>query len=553
MNHDAMRPGRHPAALKSDKAYPTSPVYPDPRETSFAGEKAPTASLESFDPQDERQWAGAGRRIAYRNLWVSIPCILCGFAVWMYWSIITVQMQKLGFVFDADPGRNKELFYALTAIAGLSGATLRIPNSFLIALSGGRNVVAATTALLILPALGTGLALRDPNTSYGVFVILAALSGIGGGAFASSMSNISFFFPKRMQGLALGLNAGLGNLGVSVMQVLLPFVMSFALFGALGGEGRSLGTTTTWIQNCGLVWVPILVALAIVAWFVMDNLPQHRTSGTALALARMLGLLVLGFAGAGAGLYLLVGLGWNMWLVLPLTVVLTLALMRFLTPGSVKQSLVRQFVIFRNKHNWAMSWLYVMTFGSFIGYSAAFPKLIQDVFGYLPDGSVNPHAPNPFAYAWLGPLVGSIARPLGGLVSDKFGGARVTHWVTVSMIAAALGVAWCIKAATHAAQPDEYFAGFLALFLLLFVMTGVGNGSTFRMIPIIFPKELAGPVLGWTSAVAAYGAFIIPIAFGAQIKAHRPEYALYGFAGYYLSCLAVNWWFYARRRAEVPC
>ncbi len=511
------------------------------------------STLERFDPEDEQQWSQGGKQRANRNLWISIPCLLCGFAVWMYWSIITVQMQKLGFVFDADPGRNKELFYALSAIAGLSGATLRIPNSFLIALCGGRNVVAATTALLILPALGTGLALRDPNTSYVVFVILAALSGLGGGAFASSMSNISFFFPKRMQGLALGLNAGLGNLGVSVMQILLPFVMGFALFGSIGGAGRALGSSTTWIQNCGLVWVPILGTLAILAWLVMDNLPQHKTSGTVMALARMLGLLVLGFAGAGAGLYLLVGQHWNMWLVLPLTIVFTLGLLRFLTPSAVKQSLTRQFAIFQNKHNWVMTWLYVMTFGSFIGYSAAFPKLIQDVFGYLPGGAVNPDAPNPFAYAWLGPFVGSIARPLGGWVSDKLGGARVTHWATLVMIAAAVGAAMCIKAASGAAHPELYFSWFLALFLLLFVMAGIGNGSTFRMIPIIFSKELAGPVLGWTSAVAAYGAFIIPNVFGAQIKAHTPENALYGFAAYYVTCLVVNWWFYARKGAEVPC
>jgi len=367
------------------------------------------------------------------------------------------------------------------------------------------------------------------------------------------MSNISFFYPKRMQGLALGLNAGLGNLGVSIMQVLLPFVMSFALFGALGGNGRALGSSSTWIQNCGLVWVPILGSLSIAAWLAMDNLPQHRTSSTAKSLARMGGLLLLGFAGAGAGLYLLVGRSWNMWVVLPLTVLLTLALMRFLTPGTVRQSLVRQFAIFRNKHNWVMTWLYVMTFGSFIGYSAAFPKLIQDVFGNLPDGSANPNAPNPFAYAWLGPLVGSMVRPLGGWLSDKFGGARVTHYDTALMIAAALGAAWCIHSAGHAERPEQWFTPFLVLFLVLFVTAGIGNGSTFRMIPVIFSKELAGPVLGWTSAVAAYGAFIIPTVFGAQIKAKTPEYALYAFAVYYVTCLVVNWWFYARKGAEVPC
>jgi NNP family nitrate/nitrite transporter-like MFS transporter len=194
-----------------------------------------------------------------------------------------------------------------------------------------------------------------------------------------------------------------------------------------------------------------------------------------------------------------------------------------------------------------------MTFGSFIGYSAAFPKLIQDVFGYLPDGEINPDAPNPFAYAWLGPLVGSLVRPLGGWMSDKLGGARVTHWDTIVMIVSAVGVAYFVKAARTADQPEAYFLPFLGLFLILFITTGIGNGSTFRMIPIIFRKEQAGPVLGWTSAVAAYGAFIIPKVFGGQIKAGTPEYALYGFAVYYLSCLVVNWWYYARKGAEIRC
>ena len=510
-------------------------------------------ALERWEPEDAAFWEGEGRRVARRNLWISVPCLLCGFAVWLYWSIITVRMQELGFVFDPDPGRNKELFYTLAAIAGLSGATLRIPNSFFIALSGGRNVIAVTTALLILPALGVGIALRDPETPYRAFVMLAALSGIGGGAFASSMSNISFFYPKKVQGLALGLNAGLGNVGVSVMQVLLPFAMSFGLFGALGGDGQRLEDSTVYIQNCGLVWVPILAVLAILAWLGMNNLPQHAIGSAPGAIGKMLWLLVLGFAAAGTGLVLLLGAGLSMWLVLPVTIVLTVLSMRWLTPRTVRDNLGGQFAIFRHKHNWVMTWLYTMTFGSFIGYSAAFPKLIQDVFGYLPNGEVNPDAPNPFAYAWLGPLVGSLIRPVGGWLSDKIGGARVTQWDTVLMIASALGVAYFVKEARGAEDPTQYFPAFLLLFLLLFVTTGIGNGSTFRMIPMIFAKEQAGPVLGWTSAVAAYGAFIIPRVFGAQIKSGTPEYALYGFAVYYLSCLFVNWWFYARRNAEIPC
>ena len=511
------------------------------------------ALLAAWDPENAEQWSGGGSRIANRNLWISIPCLLCGFAVWLYWSIITVQMKTLGFPFS-----DAQLF-TLGGVAGLTGATLRIPNSFFIALSGGRNVIAVTTLLLLAPSLGAGIALRDPTTTYDTFVILAALSGVGGGAFASSMSNISFFFPKRMQGLALGLNAGLGNVGVSIMQFLLPFVMTFSLFGTLGGAAQTLPKGgASYIQNCGLVWVPILAVLVVAAWFGMNNLPRHKVGPSAQAIGKMLWLVLLGFAAAAAGLYLLLvvfaGRSWGMWVVLPVTIGLTVGLMRYLSPVAVRENLASQFVIFRKKHNWVMTWLYTMTFGSFIGYSMAFPLLIKVVFGTLADGHTpTPNGPNPYAYAWLGPLVGSLVRPVGGWLSDKLGGARVTHWTTLVMIAATLGVAWFVRLAAGSDTPQDHFFPFLVLFLLLFITTGIGNGSTFRMIPIIFEKEMAGPVLGWTSAVAAYGAFIIPKVFGAQIKGGTPEFALYGFAVYYGSCLAVNWWFYARKNAEVPC
>lgn len=509
------------------------------------------SSLSHWDPEDKKAWEEGGRTVAFRNLGISIPCLLCAFAVWLCWSVITVQMQNLAYPFS------RQQLYTLSAVAGLTGATLRIPNSFFVALSGGRNVIAVTTALLVLPALGVGLALRDPETPYATFVALAALSGIGGGAFASSMSNISFFFPKRMQGLSLGLNAGLGNIGVSVMQVLLPFVMTLGLFGALGGAPQSLpaalGGGSIWIQNAGLVWVPLLALLAVAAWLGMDNLPGHGTGSTAADVGKVLWLLLLGLVASVVGLYLLLALEWSMLLVLPLTVTLTVLAMRWASPEPVREGLASQFAIFREKHNWIMTWLYTMTFGSFIGYSAAFPKLIQDVYGTLPDGSLNPSAPNPLAYAWLGPLVGSLARPVGGWLSDRLGGARVTHWDTLVMIVSALGVAYYVGLASASPRPEEHFVPFLLLFLLLFVATGIGNGSTFRMVPIIFEPRIAGPVLGWTSAVAAYGAFVIPRVFGEQIDAGRPAWALYGFAIYYVSCLAVNWWFYARRGAERPC
>jgi NNP family nitrate/nitrite transporter-like MFS transporter len=514
-------------------------------------------AITEWDVERAEFWRSTGSKIAFRNLFISIPCLLAGFAIWLYWSIIIVQMENLSFTFSTAQ------LYTLPAIAGLAGATLRIPNSFMIAISGGRNVIAVTTALLIIPAAGVGIALQNLETSYTTFAFLATLSGIGGGAFASSMSNISFFFPKRMQGLSLGLNAGLGNVGVSIMQVVLPWVMTFAVFGALSGEGRrlpeALGGGLIWIQNSGLVWVPALALFSVLAFVWMNNLPMHRVGSTPVAIGKMLWLEALGFVGAAVGILLLLGPAFGIpdlvkvFLVLAVTICITLAVMRYATPRPVRENLAHQFIIFRKKHNWVMTWLYTMTFGSFIGYSAAFPKLIQDVFGSLPDGALNPNAPNPLQYAWLGPLVGSLVRPIGGWLSDKLGGARVTHWDTILMIGSALGVAYFVRAAGAADSPEVYWWPFFWLFMVLFITTGIGNGSTFRMIPIIFKPELAGPVLGWTSAVAAYGAFIIPRIFGGQIEVGTPEYALYGFAGYYVSCLVVNWWFYARRGAEIPC
>lgn len=534
--------------------------------------------LERWDVDEAAFWDATGKRIAYRNLWTSIPNLLCGFAVWMLWSTIIVRIQTLNdanpefFAFtgpDGQPLRGNDyraLLYLLPAVAGLAGATLRIPNSFMVAISGGRNVKALTTLLLILPALGIGIGLQNPQTSFNTFLVLAALSGVGGGAFASSMSNISFFFPKRIQGLALGLNAGLGNLGVSVMQFMVPYVIGVGLFGPLGGEPYTGTAGPVWIQNAGLVWVPILGTCALLAWLLMNNLPMHACGSFPVAAAKYLWLELLGFAGAAVGIVLMMKLPLpdlvKIFIVMLVAVAVTLLLMRFATPSAIRGNLVKQFAVFRNKHNWIMTWLYTMTFGSFIGYSAAFPKLISDVFGYvrvdangvlLAEPQKLADAPNALTYAFLGALVGSLVRPVGGWLSDRFGGARVTHWDTWAMIASAIGVAWCVMKARFSPEPGTWFLPFLLLFLLLFVTTGIGNGSTFRMIPIIFPKEQAGPVLGWTSAIAAYGAFLIPTIFATQIKAGTPEYALYGFVVYYLSCLVVNWWYYARRGAEIAC
>ncbi len=516
-----------------------------------------------WDVEDSAFWDSTGKSIANRNLWISIPNLLCGFSVWLYWGMIAKIMQRLHFANESlfaftawhggqaydEPGY-RALLFTLPAVAGLAGATLRIPNSFMIAICGGRNVKFMTTVLLIIPALLTGILLRNPNTPFWVFVILAAMSGVGGGAFASSMSNISFFFPKRMQGLALGLNAGLGNAGVSVMQFLIPWVITFKLFGPLSGDPQE----GVWIQNAALVWVPIMTLLAIGAWFWMNNLPQHHCGPTPVAIGKYLWLQLLGFTGSGIGIVLLVllkpaaipSLVW-IFVVLLVSVIATLLLMRYLTPRDTKENLRSQFKIFGNKHNWTMTWLYTMTFGSFIGYANAFPKLMDDVFVTPTNGLITSR------YIWVGAAVGALIRPVGGWLSDKLGGARVTQWDTWVMVVATVLAGWFVSLAHASETPEQYFWPFLITFVVLFATTGIGNGSTFRMIPMIFSKEQAGPVLGWTSAIAAYGAYLIPKIFATQIKAGTPQYALYGFAVYYASCLAVNWWFYARPGAEIKC
>lgn len=528
--------------------------------------------LKNWNPEDPAQWDESGSKIANRNLWISIPCLLCGFAVWLYWGIITVQMINLGFPFS-----QAELF-TLAAIAGLTGATLRIPSSFLIRLAGGRNTIALTTALLILPAAGTGFLLQNPDTPLWQFQLMALMSGFGGGNFASSMSNISFFFPKKMQGYSLGMNAGLGNFGVTTMQILIPLVMTVGVFGGVpmileNTSGTLIGTieagTPTYLHNAGIIWVVILVPLVIAAWLGMNNIVDDHVSpeigSTPAAFGKILGMLLIGMVTASAGLWLMLpenaggsGFGVSKWIVLPLVIAATVFALK-LIPGAIRKSLDRQYKIFNNKHTWAMTVIYTMTFGSFIGFSAALPLAIKVIFGFqhvMVDGvmthdTVNPNGPSALMWAWMGPFIGALIRPIGGKISDKIGGALVTQIISVVMVAAALGVAYFLKQAYASATPEEYFVPFLALILVLFAATGIGNGSTFRTIAIVFDKEQAGPVLGWTSAVAAYGAFIIPKVFGEQVAATTPEYALYGFAAFYVICIALNWWFYLRPGAYV--
>lgn len=538
-------------------------------------------NLSKWDVEDINFWNSTGKKIANKNLWSSIPALLLAFSVWIMWGVLVKYMKEFGFNFGMleglTPGSDgyiaalkevNSLYYTLPAIAGLAGATMRLPNSFLISIGGGRNVIFVTTALLLVPAIGTGIALSDINTPYMFFAAMAMFSGFGGGNFSSSMSNISFFFPKKVQGYSLGMNAGLGNLGVAVMQKVIPMVVTVSLFGGTAGAiATAKGAPFEGLQNGAWVWVPLIALAAIVAFFGMNNVVTGTPSlpSTAKGVSKTLYMLMLGLIAAATGSFLLVGVPWGnwgmqnaaMWVVLPVVIILAVLLMKYGTPGEIKSNLKQQFSILGDKHNWIMTIIYTMTFGSFIGYSMVFPKLAQDIFVYsnpLDPEWANPNAPNIMLWAFLGPAFGALIRPVGGIISDKINsGSRVTMWSTIFQIIAALAVAYFVLQAKGSETPEIFWWPFFTAFMVLFLTTGIGNGSTFRSIPYIFSKEQAGPVLGWTAAIAAYGAFIIPKVFGQQVKAGHAEYALYGFAIYYFICLILNWWYYDRKNSGIRC
>jgi NNP family nitrate/nitrite transporter-like MFS transporter len=455
--------------------------------------------LTDWRPDDETFWREKGRRIALRNLLVSMPALLLSFAVWMVWSVVVVELPRIGFQFTTG-----ELFW-LAAIPGISGALLRLAYAFVVPVFGGRNWTVFSTASLLLPTLWMAIAVQDPSTDYVVFVVIALLCGLGGGNFSASMANISFFFPKRMQGAALGWNAGAGNLGVGIMQAVVPVSIYGGALAVMGGGPQAYDdplVSQVWLQNAGFIWIPFILLATLAAWFGMNNIRRARATFR------------------------------------------------------------EELVIFRRKHAWLLGWLYTGTFGSFIGFAAAFPSLLATQF---PGSAAS-------RYAFLGPLIGALIRPLGGWLADRFGGARVTLWTFVLMLVAALGVLSFLPAASEGGN----LAWFYAAFMLLFLSTGVGNGSVFHMVPTVFvafhrcrAKDQgseamdqvtregtieAAVALGFTAAIAALGLFFIPMAVGVSMNATgAPHAALSIFIAFYLSCVLATWWWYGRKGAEIPC
>ncbi|NAZ86207.1 MFS transporter [Kineococcus indalonis] len=433
--------------------------------------------IDHYDPEDTAQWVSTGRPAARRNLWLSIFAEFLGFSVWQLWTIVTPSLNAASFDLTAD-----QQFW-LIAIPNLVGATLRFPYTFAVPRFGGRNWTVVSALLLIVPCAGLAVVVQNPGTPFWLMVLVAATAGVGGGNFASSMANISFFFPEREKGAALGLNAAGGNLGVAVVQLVVPIVV-------VVGGGLAL-------ERAGLVIVPLAVLAAVLAWRSMDNLSAARAD----------------FAGYAAAA--------------------------------------------RNKHTWVISFLYIGTFGSFIGYAGVFPTLIKSQFpevsftwGFIGLPAV------PLTLAFIGALVGSMARPYGGRLSDRLSGASVSIAAYAVMALGALGVIAALGAGS--------FPLFFGSFLVLFVASGMGNGSIYRMIPAVFragtapgdgaaltlAKREAAACIGIAAGIGAYGGFVIPRVFATSITSSGSLVpALVAFIGFYALCAVVTAAVYVRGRA----
>ena len=440
--------------------------------------------LSHWTPEDLHFWNNGGSRIAWRTLTLTTITLVLSFATWFVMSAVVVRLPNIGFKFTT-----MELFW-LAAMPGLAGGTLRLIHTFLIPIYGTRNVISVCTLLKIIPCVGIGLAVMDPTTPFWVFIVFALLAGFGGGDFSSYMPSTSLFFPKRLQGAALGIQAGVGNFGVSLTQFVTPWIISFAALGATVGDPQVFTkagkTSSIWVQN-GVFWyVPLLLILGVMCFFMLRSVP-------------------------------------------------------------VRASFREQLDIFKSKHTWFCSATYIMTFGSFSGFAAAFPLMIKSLYGKFPD------APDPLAYAFLGPLVGSVVRVIFGFVADKTGGAILTQIAGIGMIACSILL---ISGGYLAPESLDSFQGFVWLMLAMFFFTGLGNASTFRQYPLIFAHSArqGAQVLGFTGALAAYGPFLFATFIGMAITSSASAVPFFvGAAAFYAIATGINWFYYSRTGCERPC
>lgn len=445
-----------------------------------------TTWLEKWEPENKEFWESKGEKIAWRTLWVTTIALTLSFATWFMVSAIVVKLPGIGFKFSQD-----QLFW-LAAMPGLAAGTLRAVHTFLLPVFGSRHVITIATLIKLIPCIGLAIAVMDPGTPFWVFMVLAFTAGFGGGDFSSFMPSTNLFFPKRLKGTALGIQAGIGNFGVSLAQFMTPAVLGLSIFGASQTfsktdpqTGEVLSSSEIYLQSASLWYVPLLIILTVLCWLMIRSIP-------------------------------------------------------------VKASFKEQLDIFGDKHTWYCTITYFMTFGTFAGLSAAFPMMIKALYG----GFEN--APDPLKYAFYGPLIGSASRVLFGFVSDKTGGAILTTITGLGLIA---GCVMMATMGLVAPTSVESFPMFVAVMLGMFFFAGVGNAATFRQYPIIFqhnPRQAAG-VIGWTAAVAAYGPFIFSMLIGSVIGATGNATGFYwGLLVFLIIATFVNWHFYNRKGCERP-
>ena len=453
--------------------------------------------LQDWDPENEETW---DQTIAWRTLSVTTFTLTLAFASWFIASALAPKLTNLGF----DLTQNQ--LYWLVALPGLSAGLLRLTWMVLPPILGTRRLVTLTTLLLLFPLLGWGIAVQNPDTSYAWLLTLSFLSGIGGGAFSGFMPSTSYFFPRRMQGTALGIQAGVGNFGVSLVQFVTPWIIGFSMVGFLGVSQTEVFPGRTdrevWYQNAAYIYVPFVLVGAVLAWTMLKSVPM-------------------------------------------------------------KVNVRQQFDIFRNQDTWWMTLLYIMTFGTFAGLSGQFGLLIKNLYGggnpeialLLSDGTTRMLVegytiPDPVKFAFLGPLIGAGARVLFSPLTDKYGGAK---WTLVSGLGILFSVLFTSlqlspDAGSGAAALDAEFNRFLIGMLFIFLFSGIGNASTFKQMPMIFERRQAGGVLGWTAAIAAFGPFF----FGVGLTLMAPETFFYIGVAFAAMCVAITWVRYARPGAPMP-
>lgn len=424
--------------------------------------------LSNWDPENADTW---DERRAWRTLWVTTYNLTLAFAVWYLVSAIAPRLNLVGF------DLTKEQLYWLVALPGLAGGLMRLVFMFLPPVVGTRTLVGGSSTLLLLPMIGWTLAVRDASTSYTTLLVLAFATGIGGGAFAGFMPSTSYFFPRKMSGTAMGLQAGIGNFGVSLIQFLVPWVVGFGLLGTAAlTPQRTTEGGQIWLHNAALVLIPWVVLGIVLAAVVLRRVP-------------------------------------------------------------VQANFRQQLDIFREKHTWVMTAIYTMTFGAFSGFAAQLGLLINNVYG----GFEN--APDPLKFAFLGPLLGSITRAAWGPLCDRFGGAV---WTLVSGIGMTISTVVALVFLTPTDVGE--FTWFLVAMLAVFTFAGIGNAGTFKQMPMIFPRRQAGGVIGFTSAIAAFGPFLV----GMALSVWSPTAFFVGAAAYFAACTVLTWVYYARPGAPRP-